>query len=119
MICRFRGHFEAPIKEHLSTAARQYEQVHGDAVGTDDGPTPRWAFVHFSTPYQGSSYWGVRVENGYMVKAQTAEGLVRALHAARDDDLRRRGSSTRPASRSAHRSPRGADVRRREGATSS
>ncbi len=102
MKCRFKGEFAEGVKERIQNAVRRYETVHtgGRAKAAD----PKWAFVHFSTPYQGSSYWGVRIENGYMVKAQTPTGLAAAVDSAREERLRRRSQAVRQASRSATRS---------------
>jgi len=98
MKCRFKGEFKEGVKDRIQTAVRRYETVHtgGEAKAGD----PKWAFVHFSTPYQGSSYWGVRIENGYMVKAQTPTGLAAAVESAREERLRRRSQAGRQASRS-------------------
>lgn len=104
MRCRFKGEFSEGVMERIENAVRRYEAVHTGEDTEVDKPT--WAFVHFNTPYQGSSYWGVRVENGYMVKAQTSTGLASAVDAAREERLWRRSQAVRQASRSATRAPR-------------
>lgn len=101
MRCRFKGEFNDSVKERISEAVRRYENAHGETSSNADA---KWAFVHFQTPYQGSSYWGVRVENGYMVRARTARGLAAAVDAAREERLRRRSQAARQASRAANRS---------------
>jgi len=104
MKCRFKGEFSEGVRERIEKAVQRYETVHTGGDAEVDKPT--WAFVHFNTPYQGSSYWGVRIENGYMVKAQTSTGLAAAVDAAREERLRQRSQAVRQASRSATRTPR-------------
>jgi hypothetical protein len=110
MRCRFKGEFAEGVKERIENAVHRYETVH--TSGNTGTGKPKWAFVHFNTPYQGSSYWGVRVENGYMVKAQTPTGLAAAVEAARQERLRRRSQAARQASRSVDRGAREAATAR-------
>lgn len=90
MKCQFKGTFDDREKERLEQAAARYERARRSR---SDAST--WAFVHFNTPYKGSLYWGVRAENGYMVKARTARGLAGAVEAAREEYIRRRSHAVR------------------------
>lgn len=105
MTCRFKGEFTEGVQERIERAAQRYERIHSGKDSADTAE-PKWAFVHFKTPYQGSSYWGVRIENGYMVKAQTARGLAAAVDAAREERIRRRSQAVRQASRAASHTTR-------------
>lgn len=96
MDCRFRGHFSDNEKERLERAAARYEK-------TRDDDSPAWAFVHFKTPYKGSSFWGVRADDGYMVKARTAPKLAEAVDTARKDRIERRRIMPRPTRRASSR----------------
>lgn len=96
MECQFRGVFTENDKERLERAAVRYERARRTASST---APKRWAFVHFKTPYKGSLYWGVRAEDGYMVKARTARGLAAAVDAAREEKVQRRSRAIRHASR--------------------
>ena len=108
MTCRFKGEFAEGVKHRIEDAVQRYERIHGEtSVHTTQ---PQWAFVHFRTPYQGSSYWGVRIENGYMVKAQTATGLAIAVDTAREERIRRRSQAVQQASRAASRTARSYDA---------
>jgi hypothetical protein len=101
MKCQFKGAFTESDKERLERAAARYERVQYPTATT---LAPRWAFVHFETPYKGSLYWGVRAEDGYMVRARTARGLAAAVDAAREEKVRRRSQAIRKASRTVSRS---------------
>jgi len=101
MECQFKGAFAESDKERLERAATRYERAQHGTVATT---APRWAFVHFKTPYKGSLYWGVRAEDGYMVRARTARGLAAAVDAAREEKVRRRSQAIRQASRTVSRS---------------
>ena len=105
MKCQFRGTFADREKERLEQAAMRYERTQRPS---SDAST--WAFVHFTTPYKGSLYWGVRAENGYMVKARTARGLAEAVDAAREEHIRRRSQAVRRASRTASQSLQSSSV---------
>ena len=99
MQCQFRGAFDDREKERLEQAATRFERAQRSR---SDAST--WAFVHFNTPYKGSLYWGVRTENGYMVRARTARGLAGAVDTAREERIRRHSQTVRQASRMASRS---------------
>lgn len=114
MECRFRGDFAENEKERLEHAARRYER----ARETTSSLAPKWAFVHFNTPYKGSLYWGVRTEDGYMVKARTASGLAVAVDTAREEKVRRHNQAIRQASRSVSRSMQSQEAAAREHASS-
>lgn len=96
MTCRFRGGFTNQEKVRIEQAAERFERARGNAKDAE----PMWAFIHFNTPYQGSPYWGVRIENGFMVKAQTAKGLAMAVDVAREEALKQRSRALRHASQS-------------------
>lgn len=102
MDCQFRGAFTESDKERLEHATARYERARSATPTPSTAPT--WAFVHFKTPYKGSLYWGVRAEDGYMVKARTARGLAAAVDAAREENVRRRSQAIRQASRTISRS---------------
>lgn len=97
MTCRFRGEFKGGERTRIEEAVHRFERANGK--GTSDAP--EWTFVHFVAPRHGSSYWGVRVEDGFMVKAQTGKGLAMAVDIAREEEIKRRSRALRHASRSA------------------
>lgn len=96
MSCRFRGRFTHSEKTRIEQAVQRFER----ACGRPKGEGPTWAVIHFSTPYQGAPYWGVHIEYGSMVKAQTAKGLAMAVDTAREEELKRRSRALRHASQS-------------------
>ncbi len=98
MKCRFRGPFADREKERLEQAATRYEHTKTTSTASS------WSFVHFKTSYKGSLYWGVRADDGYMVKARTAHELAGAVDAARAESLRRHSRALRQTGRAVSRS---------------
>lgn len=106
MKCRFRGPFADREKKRLEQAVTRYEHTK-----TTTSTASSWSFVHFKTPYKGSLYWGVRADDGYMVKARTAQGLAGAVDSAREESLRRHSRALRQAGRAVSRSIQSAAAR--------
>lgn len=99
MNCRFRGAFNYSERTRIEQAAQRFERACGDI----DGNEPAWAFIHFTTPYQGAPYWGVRADDGFVVKAQTGKGLAMAVDVAREEEIKQRSRALRHASQSVSR----------------
>jgi hypothetical protein len=99
MECQFKGEFTDYDKERLEHAITRYEHAQ-KRTATESS----WSFVHFNTPYRGSLYWGVRADDGFMVKAGTARGLIGAVDTARKESLRRHSRTLDQASRALRRS---------------
>lgn len=75
MTCRFRGSFDGAEKERIERAVGGIEQVR-----TRDAETrSAWAFLHFTAPYDGCIFWGVRSDDGHMIGGNSVEELVRSL----------------------------------------
>lgn len=101
MECRFKGEFTDREKERLEQAITRYEHAQKKTATASS-----WSFIHFKTPYRGSLYWGVRADDGFMVKAGTSHGLARAVHVARAESIRRHGRALRQSRRALHRAVR-------------
>lgn len=99
MSCRFRGVFTEEERERIEQATERFERAYFEPMSV----APTWAFVNFTASYQGASYWGVRIDNGFMVKAQTGKGLAMAVDTAREEELRRRSRTLRRESQSVSR----------------
>lgn len=94
MQCRFKGAFTDHDQERITTAARAVERLRG----TSDADSS-WAFLGFSAPYSGYQFWGVRLADGYTVRAHTAKGLAVALGTTCEEMLRLRSRALRDVSR--------------------
>lgn len=88
MTCRFKGPFTENDQDRITTAARAVERLR---TPTDGGPS--WAFLHFTMPYSGYRYWGIRLADGHTVRAHTAKGLAVALETTREEILRLRSQA--------------------------
>ncbi len=75
MYSHFEGSFSEAEKTRIERAARAADR----ALDTGAVAKPSWAFLHFEVTYNGYPYWGVRRKDGFMIRAQTTEGLVQAL----------------------------------------
>lgn len=84
MHCRFRGAFHHDDRGRIERAARAAETNRTRR----DIRRPTWAFLYFATPHDGSPYWGVRLTDGRMISADTADGLVTRLEALHADSQR-------------------------------
>jgi len=88
MACRFKGVFTSTERQRIAQAARTVEHLRGLA---DEEPS--WAILHFQTPHGGYRYWGIRLEDGYILYAHTAMGLAVALEGLRDRTIRLRSQA--------------------------
>jgi len=96
MTCRFKGAFTDEDQERITTAARAVERLRGT---TDADPS--WAFLGFTVPYSGYRFWGVRLADGYTVRAHTAKGLAVALRTTCEEILRLRSRALQDVSHQA------------------